>query len=242
MIVGSGLLANAFRDRFERRDDLIVFASGVSNSSEQRASEFERERSLLAKSLSQKKKLVYFSTCSLRDPSIRQTSYVQHKAKMESIVLEKPGNFVFRLPQVAGESTNPFILTNFLAGKILANEPFDLWVHTYRNVIDVDDVVRIAGVMIEELGGTNGTLNIACSHSVSMPVLVATFERVLRRSAKYNEIDRGGRYEIDVETSNTVASRIGISFDEKYLERVLDKYYGKRQQPETIGSGSSLWE
>jgi hypothetical protein len=45
MIIGNGIIANAVRSY--DREDIIFFASGVSNSLETRVSEFEREFSLL---------------------------------------------------------------------------------------------------------------------------------------------------------------------------------------------------
>ena len=61
MIVGDGLIANKLK--FIDSEDIIIFASGVSNSNENNESEFERERELLSTFIGYDKKLIYFSSC-----------------------------------------------------------------------------------------------------------------------------------------------------------------------------------
>ena len=55
MIVGKGLIAKAYKN-FNLHKNIIIFASGVSNSKEFRKKEFARERDLLIKNLDKKKK------------------------------------------------------------------------------------------------------------------------------------------------------------------------------------------
>jgi hypothetical protein len=85
MIVGNGLIANAF-DEYKDNDDIIIFSSGVSKSSEILESEFERERLLILKYLSYNKRFIYFSTCSISDNS-KVTPYIRHKIDMENIII-----------------------------------------------------------------------------------------------------------------------------------------------------------
>lgn len=71
MLIGSGLLAQAFAIQFSQRDDVCIYAAGVSNSSCIDVQEFERERRLLSETLVKAKQtgvFVYFSTCSVGDP------------------------------------------------------------------------------------------------------------------------------------------------------------------------------
>jgi hypothetical protein len=51
MIIGRGLLASLFVE--DDRDDTVFFASGVSNSLENRPEEFMREENLVTKTLSE---------------------------------------------------------------------------------------------------------------------------------------------------------------------------------------------
>jgi hypothetical protein len=63
MIVGNGLIAREFKN-FEH-EEVVYFASGVSNSINPSQSDFNREQKLLIESLKTRKPLVYFSTTSV---------------------------------------------------------------------------------------------------------------------------------------------------------------------------------
>ena len=64
MIIGNGLLANSIKEI--DTDNVLFFASGVSNSLETRKDAFLREENLLVNhTLNQKNKFIYFSTCSI---------------------------------------------------------------------------------------------------------------------------------------------------------------------------------
>jgi hypothetical protein len=103
VIVGNGLLARAFEPHFGMDPDVIVFASGVSNSMETRSSEFARERTLLRQSLAAgARRLLYFGSCGVASAEAGSTPYMVHKESMESLVLSSPGGLVLRLPQVVG--------------------------------------------------------------------------------------------------------------------------------------------
>jgi hypothetical protein len=49
MIIGSGFIANSFRKFYFDRKNILIFASGVSNSKEKKKKNFEREVNLLKK-------------------------------------------------------------------------------------------------------------------------------------------------------------------------------------------------
>ena len=78
MIIGNGDLASVLPDR----EDLIFFASGVSNSQETRESEYQREVDLLMKQ-NRDSHIVYFSTLA---SFYSRTRYVDHKLNMESLI------------------------------------------------------------------------------------------------------------------------------------------------------------
>ena len=60
MVIGNGLVAKAFV-RYEHDKDVLIFASGVSNSSEQKTENFNREFKLLKDQVHEKKLLIYFT-------------------------------------------------------------------------------------------------------------------------------------------------------------------------------------
>jgi len=86
LIIGNGLIASAFNSNLRNNEDVIIFASGVSNSREVRSDEFFRERKLLVDTLALGKYIAYFSTCSVDDPELLNTPYVAHKKEMEALV------------------------------------------------------------------------------------------------------------------------------------------------------------
>ncbi len=227
MIIGNGLVASAFATHFDDDKDVIVFASGVSNSRENRAEEFLREDQMLRKCLLLGKFVIYFSTCSVDDPSLRDTPYVNHKKQMELLVSGTEKYAIFRLPQVVGNTPNPNTLTNYLYQKISSGATFELWRHARRNLIDVDDVATIVTYLVRSALTHQVTENIVSPFSISMPQLVRDFELVLGVTANYSVVDAGGTYPIDSGLAIEVAHRSGVNFDECYIQKIIRKYYGK---------------
>jgi hypothetical protein len=78
MIIGNGSIAKVLNDR----DDLVFFASGVSNSSCIDEREYEREFNLL-KTVPTDKHIVYFSNLGIY---YKQDRYTQHKRDIEEYI------------------------------------------------------------------------------------------------------------------------------------------------------------
>jgi hypothetical protein len=78
MIIGKGSVASVLEDR----DDLVFFASGVSNSSCIDEKEYEREFNLL-KTVPTDKHVVYFSNLGIY---YKQDRYTQHKRDVEEYI------------------------------------------------------------------------------------------------------------------------------------------------------------
>ena len=227
MIVGNGLIASAFNSHFGTDHRIIVFASGVSNSRENRADVFVREREMLKETLHRNNKFVlYFSTCSVNDPELGDTPYVTHKKEMEEFVRSSKDYAIFRLPQVVGRTSNPNTLTNYLYTQIASGASFQVWRRAQRNLIDVDDVASIVNHLVRTSRAHRITTNIACPFSTYVPQLVEIFEKTLHKTANYTILDAGGAYTIESHLSNEIGKQIGIDFDELYLERLIRKYYG----------------
>lgn len=227
MIVGRGLLAQAFA---RRGDDarLLVFASGVSNSGERDPAAFARERDALDAAIAQvpDARLVYFGSCGVASAEA-ETPYMAHKRAMEARVAERDGALVVRLPQVVGVTPNPHTLTNFLRDRILRDETFVVWSRAERNIVDVDDVAAITTALLREPAWTGGrVIPIAAERSTPMPDIVAVFERVLGRRARYTIEDRGAPFPLDTQVAARVARDIGVDLGPASTERILRKYYG----------------
>ena len=127
MIVGSGLVARAFAQRYAKDDSTVIFASGVSNSNEKDPAAFAREHDMLGGYLADgQRRLVYFGSCNVVNAK-EHSVYFQHKREMEALVIGSGRGTVLRLPQVVGRTLNPNTLTNFLRDCILQERQLTLW-------------------------------------------------------------------------------------------------------------------
>lgn len=124
--IGSGDIASVLPDR----DDLLFFASGVSNSRCEDESEYQREIDLL---LDQRRDahIVYFSSIGVFD---RNSRYFQHKRDMEAMVKANFSKYcIVRLGNISW-GTNPHTLINYL--KTHPKAPIQ---DVYRHIIDIDE-------------------------------------------------------------------------------------------------------
>jgi nucleoside-diphosphate-sugar epimerase len=233
MIIGSGLLARTFAPEYSHRDDVCIYAAGVSNSNCKDAHEFERERQRLLAALKQAGRdttFVYFGTCSVADPEACDTPYVQHKLAMEHLVSKHPRYLILRLPQVAGKTPNPHTLLNYLYARISRSESFNLWRNARRNIIDVDDVFAIARELLNDDKMRNVAVNIANPVSYSMPDIIQAVEYAVGKTAIYEIAERGSGYPINIDVIRPILDRIAVRFDEGYLKRLSRKYYGNAER------------
>lgn len=225
MIVGNGLLANAF-DMYRTRDDVTVFASGVSNSLEDRKKEFHREQELLIESLGglSRSLFIYFGTCSIYDPSMRGAYYIRHKLKMEQIIVDSGLPYlIFRLPQIVGKSNNDSTLTNYLFSNILHEHHFYVWKKAIRFLVDIADVVRYVSYVFDDRKEFNRTINFFMS-SCNVVEIVSILEDIIGKKAHYTLLEKGEPYSIPI-TNTFVPEDAGILLNDNYVENVLLKYY-----------------
>lgn len=241
MIVGKGLLARAFEPHFEESHDVLVFASGVSNSLETRLGEFAREEALLRQLLAgERKRFVYFGSCGVTSAESELTPYMQHKRSMESLVLSAPHGLVLRLPQVVGRTENHHTLTNFLRDHIVSGEHFTVWAHAERNLIDIDDIVKIGARLAKELPTEATVVSIAAARSLLMPEIVEIFERVLGNAANCSYVEKGTPMVIDTAMAESLSSQLGIDLGGGYIERVIAKYYAPDRCRDISGTPSTV--
>jgi len=144
MIIGNGLISKSLEVLFKQDEDVIIFASGVSNSQETNETNFLREQKLLEEILNSfiDKKIVYFSSILLKKNI--SSPYYNHKRKMEKLIKKKSKNFlIIRLPQVIGFGGNNKNLINYFINKINSSEIIEIEKKTYRSIIDVSDLKKI---------------------------------------------------------------------------------------------------
>ncbi len=232
MIIGSGMLATAFDPHYSHSSSVLIYAAGVSNSTCTDPCEYERERTRLSDALNNyvsTDAFVYFGTCSVSDPNVKDSIYVQHKLAMEALVSRHPRYIIARLPQVAGKTANPHTLLNFLYSHITNNKRFTLYRNATRNVIDVNDIVMIVQSLLRDRRARKITRNIANSASCAISQLVSIMEGVLSKSALVDAVDQGSHYDIDTSLIMPILTDLNIDFNNNYIERIIHKYYGKNQ-------------
>ena len=230
MVIGNGMIANRFMS-YKDNDDVIIFASGVSNSKDTVEENFIREFQLLHKTVSDytDKTLVYFSTCSLEDNDLALAPYVIHKKTVEEFIKNNVARFyLFRISNLAGTSNNPYTLLNYFIFNILKNLPLTVWKNAYRNIIGIDDMFSIANHLLQTKENINAIINIANPVNYSVPYIVKTIEHHLNKRATVNELDRGDDYKIDVSLIEPLFNKLNIQFNENYLAALLKKYYHSR--------------
>ena len=152
MVIGNGMVAKRF-ESYKTNDEFLIFTSGVSNSKNINPEAYERELILLQRSMQEnrEKVLVYFSTCSIYDPGEENSKYVLHKKQIERLIQKDQKQFyIFRVSNLVGQSGNRNTILNFYVYHILNGINFDLWTNATRNLIDIDDMYKIADDILEK--------------------------------------------------------------------------------------------
>ena len=228
MIVGNGMLANAFESSDGVEKGVCIFASGVSNSLCNDVKEFSREANLLQETLAAHDDpgaFVYFGTCSVYDPASQLQPYVLHKLAMERMVQKHPSGLVVRLPQVAGPHASPYTLLAVLCESVRSGRTINVWEHATRNIIDVIDVVRIVSSLLSASNKENKVINVANPISYSIRTIIESVESVLGCKGRLNMVSAGAAYDIDVATIEPLIKALGIDFGKDYLARTIVRYY-----------------
>ena len=225
IIYGRGLLAQAFLGH-ELPPKTLLLAAGVSNSKLTDQSECEREFAFVEEALAAHPShlAVYFSSCSVFDPSLASSPYVMHKKKIEKRIAAHSRFLILRLSQVLGSRTNPNTLSNFLFDKILRGEPFELWTQATRFVLDISDVVRFLLALLEDQSNHNQSWNLT-GQVVPLLDLVHALEGLAGKKAIFDSKQKGIPFEVDTQASEVVQKRINLDFGGDYFQRVLEKYY-----------------
>lgn len=130
MIIGSGDIASAL----PQRDDLLFFASGVSNSQTTNGDDYTREINLLFKQ-DIHSHIVYFSSLRVLYDNSR---YLRHKRLMEELIKKRfKKHTIIRVGNIAW-GNNPHTIINFLKDKIKNGDSYTVQ-DTYRYIVDKEE-------------------------------------------------------------------------------------------------------
>lgn len=226
MVIGNGLLAKAFAT-FSSDNSVVIFASGVSDSTCSDEREYERETKLLEETIQRYSGaiLVYFSTTGVKDPDLQNTRYVLHKKSMEEkILLGCKAYSILRVSNVVGVGGNKKNILNFLIEKIKNQEPFEVWLGSARNFVGINEVFLLVKSLIADGRFLNQTVDIVAPESIRIIDLVDYLGNLLGTKPQYSVINRGGQPAYDHEICNTLRRDYNINMDSKYQYELIRKH------------------
>jgi nucleoside-diphosphate-sugar epimerase len=227
IIVGNGLLAKEF-SKNKTDDDVLIIASGVSNSKEIKEEEFVREENLIRDVLQMHKnlKIVFFSTCSIMQSE--KTPYILHKIKMEQLIRNLAmSHYIFRLPQAVGIVNNNTLVSNLVKNAYLNNRIL-IQNDAFRNPLDVEDISRIVLKVVEtKIPPNRDFLNISPSNEIRVLDIAEEIRSLLCSESKIILVPGGERYSIDNSDLKRYIDEKDRIFSEKYSVEVIRKYANK---------------
>lgn len=234
MIIGSGFIAKNFKKeiKFLNKYRIVIFASGVSNSQSTNKNNFlkEKKKILRYKKKIKSKILIYISSCSIYDPSRNNTPYIKHKINMENLIKNNFKKFIiFRFPEIVGFNSNKKNLINFFYINIIKKKKFKLWVKSKRNIIDIEDAVKLCLNYIKgikKFKKINFEINIANKIFFSVINIIKILEKITCKKALYKKVNIGNlNWKIKPLVPKKIINISNIKFNRCYLEKVLKKYY-----------------
>ena len=221
-IIGNGFIAKKFKKyvKFLEKNNIVIYAAGVSNSSEKNEVKFNKEILKFKKFCkTNMSKVVYISTCSITDGSRSSKKYIKNKIKIENFLKKNVERYlIVRLPEIIGSKNNPYTLTNFFYSKIVYNEVFKLYENTKRNLLDIDDAIKKTFKILKKNNVQNSTINILNKNFYSPFQIVKVFEQILEKKALYKKVKLKKR-------SWKLKNNYYLNMNKEYLKKVLKKYY-----------------
>jgi nucleoside-diphosphate-sugar epimerase len=227
MVIGNGMIAKRF-ESYSTDNDYTIFTSGVSDSTTKDTAAFLREERLLRNTIAAdpEKILVYFSTCSIYDPSMRQSAYVLHKLNMEEVITATTKNYIiFRVSNPVGRTNNTHTIFNFFIQHILQQQPFAAWKYASRNLLDIDDMFAVCDYILKKKLFKNSVVNIGNPINYPVTAIIAAIEKHFHTKGIYTIAEKGNSPLIDLTAIQPLFSELNIPFDELYLPKLLDKYF-----------------
>ncbi len=222
MVIGNGLIARALAN-YADNTDVVIFASGVSNSAENEDANFRREENLILEQVTHDATFVYFSTCSVFDPSLSKSAYVQHKLKMEKLIESKFKKYiVIRLPTLVGNTGNPNTFFNSFVNKLQASAPIHIYEKAYRYLLDAADLPMIVNLLIQQK--TNLNINVVFDNKTSVSNIVNYLHHKLASKSKIIYEDMGNDFSVDNSKFKELISLNSTEMSVFSFENILDRY------------------
>lgn len=218
-IVGRGLAARALSQVAERRDDVVIFASGTGDSSCRDGVEFAREWERLEAVLEHcrltDRRLVYCSSAGAvygdmtearheRTPCRPTTPYGSHKLRCEELIRESGCRcLILRISNLIGPGANARQLLPSLVRQVLSG-CVRVYRHATRDLIEHERFAAIVDELLENVSNRD-TVVVASGISMPAPDLVSTIQRVLKTNAPVELLDAGSPQRFCVEKLHALA-------------------------------------
>lgn len=222
-VIGHGLLARSMAPLAISKGCLIL-AAGVSNSHEERASEFEREIDVVRCAIRAHPfaRAIYFSTCSVVQD--RQTPYTRHKANMESIVAGEAASFqIYRLPQVVGVTRNLTLVSHFVEA-VLGRRQLTIQSLAKRNLLGANDVGRMVLHLVENGIDVNTVRTLVSGRSVPVLDILQVVADILSVRPQFDVVHAGEDYEFSADFVRAQFGADDAVLGEAYWQSVLTEY------------------
>jgi nucleoside-diphosphate-sugar epimerase len=227
MVIGNGMIAKRFSN-YTAESNLLIFASGISNSSGATPEECRRETLLLLNAVENNlhATFVYFSTCSIYDPSLQNSLYVNHKLRMEELIQQHAVSYmIFRVSNPVGITSNQHTVLNFFAEHIRKGSFFELWKYASRNLIDIDDMFALCQHIIQNGINPNSIINIANPVNYPVTSIVEAIEKHFGCTGNYALLEKGNSPLIDTSSIQPLFSLLHLIFNPDYPAMLLQKYF-----------------
>ena len=228
MVIGNGLIANAFR-HYLNNDKIIFFASGVSNSISEDENNYRKELDLLESVLSKRKEnqiLIYFSSFNIFDPTLSLNRYVIHKKAVESFLSQHKNTTIIRLPIVLAKSNNPTTLINYLIKSIYNNTNITIYSDAWRYVISLDDTVNMVESILKVQTNLLPFYNISYPTPIKVEMMLKLIETHLNKKAlQKHSISKGCFYDITEISYNFNHVNSEVNSTETYFTDFLIKNF-----------------
>lgn len=216
MLVGNGLIASVFKD-YKENDRYVLFASGVSSSSNTSEEEYTKEKEMIKAHYNTKSKFIYFSSALLE----KKTRYFNHKREIEEMIAKNMESYIiFRVPNVIGFGGNKNNIFNFFKDKIEKEEKLDI-IDSFRSFVDVEDLRKICERCFKE---NRETLILSEIESLKVIDIVNLISDEIGKEPKVNILSE--KENIDIKNSSKIENAI---LDLKivrngYTKKIIKKY------------------
>ena len=224
-ILGNGLVSNSL-SQLKSECDIVLFASGVSDSRETSLSSFQRERAMLVSALQryQNHKFIYFSSTIVSIPFV-DTAYSAHKRAMEKLLLTADSrHLVVRLPQLVGPTKSPTLVA-FLRSQICSGSTVTLQARAKRRLLCHTDLKRFVGLFLR-MKTLPSVVTIAPKFTVSpfeISCFIADYYGI--SNFRYEIVDSGYEDIADISFIESICARddevLGLSYWKTVLSRNL---------------------